>query len=342
MKSLKKKMSGFYLLIVLALILGGCASAGTGSSSADDDAKVTIDMSIFHTENDPFNDIFKDWSEAIEKETDGRVTFKPYYSASLVSLFETLDAVRDGSVEAGILSAGAISGQIPEMGLLETIGTFRSEDQYKGIYKDVNPELESLFNNHDLELLMWAPGATETLVLHKDEFITDLKQYEKLSMRTAGRWQGEQAKLLGALPITMDPSELYLALQNGTVASTFQTVGLTNSQNLHEVTPKMTALGLSINTIQYVVNPDVWRKISEKDQKAIKSISDQVGQSAYSLLQKREEEAIKSMSEKGAEFYNLSDSEREELLNEIQSVNGQIAKESEKAKTILDIIEKHQ
>ncbi|NKE07069.1 TRAP transporter substrate-binding protein [Mesobacillus selenatarsenatis] len=339
MKSINKKLAGFYVLIALTLILGGCGSSA-GSGSAEE--ALTIDISIFHTENDPFNDIFKEWSETIEKETDGRVKFKPYYSASLVSLFETLDAVRDGSVEAGILSAGAISGQIPEMGLLETIGTFSSEDQYKNIYKDVTPELESLFSNHNVEILMWAPGATETLVLHQKDFITDLGQYKNLSMRTAGRWQGEQAKLLGALPITMDPSELYLALQNGTVQSTFQTVGLTNSQNLHEVTPKMTALGLSINTIQYVVNPDVWSKISEKDQKTIKKISDQVGQSSYSMLKKREKEALKSMAEKGAEFYHLTDDEREELLKVIQPVNDQIAKESEKAKSILEVIDKHE
>lgn len=342
MNSLKKKLSGFYLLLAISLILGGCSSSANGGASGKKDASVEIDISIFHTEKDPFNDIFTEWSEAIEKETDGRITFKPYYSASLVSLFETLDAVRDGSVEAGILSAGAISGQIPEMGLLETIGTFRSEDQYKNIYKDVQPELESLFDGHGLELVMWAPGATDTLVLHKDEFITDLGQYKNLSMRTAGRWQGEQAKLLGALPITMDPSELYLALQNGTVASTFQTVGLTNSQNLHEVTPKMTSLGLSINTIQYVINPDIWSKISEKDQKTIKEISDKVGQSSYSMLNKREKEAIESMSGKGAEFYTLTEEERQGLLEMIDPVNEQIAGESEKAKAILEIIQKHQ
>ncbi|WP_194841490.1 TRAP transporter substrate-binding protein [Sporosarcina obsidiansis] len=333
------KLVVFVMLCTVAL-LTACSSDGNGESGKkDEDDKISIDMSLFYTENDAFSQSFIKWAELVEEETEGRVVFNPHYSASLVSLFDTMDAVRNGSVDAGVLSAGAISGEIPAMGLLEVLGTFQKEEQFKSQYEEVTLLLSDILAQENLKLLFWSPGSTDVLALHNKKMLKEVDQFKDLKMRTAGRWQSEQIQRLGASPVSMDPSELYLALQNGTVDSTIQAVSLANSQKLYEVTPKMVSLGSSSNVIPYVVNQDIWDEITPEDQEIIEKVSKQVGEATYSDLSQKEQEAIENMEKEGAEIYSLSSNEQEAFQKIFRSVWDEIAKTAgEDGQKLLEVL----
>lgn len=350
MNYLRLNSKSFLLLGILSLFLftAACSSesnedSDSESSSDSESENVEIDIALFYTENDAYNTAFEKFRESVEKETEGRVSFKPFYSGSLVSLFDTLDAVSNGSVESGVLSAGAISGEMPAMGLLEVLGTFENEEHFKKVYEDATPLIEDMLDDKGVELLYWGLGSTDNLIVHEDEFLTDLDQFKGLKMRSQGRWMGKQLEAIGASPVNMDPSELYLALQNGTVDSTFQGASLVASQKLYEVSGKAVSTGLSVNAIPHVVNQDIWNQVSSEDQETIKNISMDVGTQSYGMLQEREQEDIDKIEEEGTEIHVLEDDKKSAMLEVMNKVRDEIGESSGKeGEELLEIIQKYE
>lgn len=359
-KVIKRGLKPTYLALTIGLlfllVLAACSSSsepadsgageenGNGGENGSSDAgeQITLAMSIFSSENDLFSQIFRDWAAQVEEATDGRIVFEPYYNASLVSLFDTLDAVVNGTVESGLLSAGAISGQIPATGLLEVYGAYGGRDTYQDLYKEATPILEEIFRENGVELLFWLPGATKVLMWSSGDFMIHPEDFEGKTLRTAGRWLAEQFELLGAVPVTMDPGELYLALQNGTVDGTGQTISLSNAGKLYEVASKFTLFDWSSNTVMYVVNSDVWNSLSPEDQAVIKEISEQVGLQSYVTMEEGEEAILQEILEHDVEMYELTPEEGQAILDIVDQVFDTIVAESgEQGEALNEIIQKY-
>ncbi|MFD1707927.1 TRAP transporter substrate-binding protein [Siminovitchia sediminis] len=341
-----KKM-GVGLLVFVLLMIAGCSNSNESSSaeSAGSDSKetVNIDFSLFPSENDMFSVYFRDWAKQIEEETDGRVTITPYYSGQLSSLFETLDSVRNGTVDGGLLSAGAISGDIASMGLLEVFGVFQNGEDFRGFYDESGEFLHQIFQDNGVQLSMWTTGGNQFLFLDQDEFLKSPDQFDGLKFRTAGKWQAEQVEELGATPLTLDPGELYLALQNRTVDTTAQTVNLTEAFKLYEVAPKLSLAKLALNANFFVFNPDVWSKISEEDQETIQNISKEMGMNSYEFFIEKENEILENIQNNGAELYTLTDEEHAVLLDKFQAVIPEIAESvGDEGKELHEILKKYQ
>src|SRR5262245_50107802 len=85
---------GFGWAICPAALLAIAAFAAPSPSSA----QTTLDVSIFHTDRDTFAEAFRQWASSVERQTEGRLRLRGHYAGSLVSITETLNAVRDGVV----------------------------------------------------------------------------------------------------------------------------------------------------------------------------------------------------------------------------------------------------
>ncbi|MFD1707934.1 TRAP transporter substrate-binding protein [Siminovitchia sediminis] len=343
-----KKYSIGFLLMSLLFVLAACGSSGSSGSSDKPDASsgdsggnsVNIDFSLFSSENDAFSVVFREWAERVEEETEGRITFTPYYSGQLTSLFDTLDSVKNGTVGGGLLSAGAITGQVTDVSILEPEGVFDGEEHFKNFYNNTLDTMNDIFEEHGVHMTFWTLGSTEVLTMSPDEFLTDPKQYKGIKIRTAGKWQAAQMEAAGAVPVTMDPGELYLALQNKTVDSTMQTVSLAKAFKLYEVAPKLALRDVTANAVMYVINPDVWNEISEQDQETIMNISKEVALSSWRTLEEQQENDLQTMVDEGAEVHEMTEEEKAKLMKELTSIFPDIAESmGEKGMKLYDSIE---
>lgn len=341
------KKVGIYFLLLMLFMLAACASTtsndGGSSAGGENGETINIDFSLFSTENDIFSTLVREWAERIEEETDGRVTFTLYYSGQLSSLYETLDSVKSGTIDGGALSAGAVSGDITSMSLLEPVGVLENEEAFKTFYENSADLMHDIFANQGLQLTFWTPGATQAFILHPDTIIKEPEQFKSLKFRSAGRWQGEQYELLGALPVNMDPGELYLALQNNTVDATIQTVNLTEAFKLYEVAPKMSLLKVPMNANIYVINQNVWDRISKEDQETIQKISEEVGLGSFGYSLEKEDQMIADLKKEGVEIYDLSEEEERNLLDSFQKIIPEIVGTvGEDGKELYEIIKQSQ
>ena len=143
---------GWACAVVLSLV---AVLAVTGPASAID-----LRYSIFHSKADAFAIAEDKWMEAVTKQTNGRVKFKPAYSGTLFTITEAFDAVQGGAVEVALLAASILSGKIPDVSPFEPLGAYADGPRFAEMMKEAEPILESIFTQHKV-VYMWSLTAVQ-------------------------------------------------------------------------------------------------------------------------------------------------------------------------------------
>ncbi len=302
-------------------------------------AQAKLDIAVFHSERDVFADTMKWWIAEIEKRTDNKVQIKPHYSSSLAKVTETLDAVRNGVVPMGVTAPSVTSGTLPAMAYLEALGGFpATAAQNEKLLADLRPHMTSLFATQGVVYLWQQPGFGGAAVC-RDKHLLAPEDWKGVKVRTAGRWQAQQIQALGAVPVTIDPAEIYIALQNKTVdcSLTLQTLGY--GLKLHEVAPKVTQLRLPINATIYIVNARSWAALPEAARKTIMDVSQEADKRAiHHLLAVQEDAAAKMRAEK-ADLKPLSDANLKAFRDAMRPVFDTMGKTAgDTGKQIADLV----
>ena len=325
------RFSGCCLAVVFALFL--CAPAW---------AQGKIDLAVFHPEKNFWTPTLVWWIGEVEKATQGRVKIVPHFAGALVPLNETLKAVRDGSVPAGVLSAAAITGQIPAFAYLEAIGGMPAETgAFIEAVNSLRPVLETEFRKQGVEYL-WSQGSGGLIVVCRDRHLKTPADWKNRKVRTAGRWQAEQLRAMGVSPVATDPSEQYIALQNRTIDCALSVNVLASALKLHEVAPRITQLRMPVNLTTYVINKSVHDKISAADRATMKKLSTEADKRSAEHLAKVEADAIGQMKSQRADIYSLSDQELRDLRTGIATSFAKMdAEGGETGKQIGSILRKY-
>jgi TRAP-type C4-dicarboxylate transport system substrate-binding protein len=309
MNSIKSK------LIAPVVILGSLLLATPVTTVA-----ATLDMSIFHSERSAWTHALKFWMEETKKQTQGRVEFKPFYSGALGKITETFKAVRNGSVPIGTTAAGVESSRIPSLAYIEgEAGMPNDGASWLTAAGQLRPVLDRLFDAKGVKFLWMQPSFGGTVNCRK-KLLKNPSDWKNLRVRTAGRWQVEQIRKLGANPVATDPAEQYIALQNGTLDCVLSNHEITYAFKLYEVAPKVVNLGVGVNALMYIVNKKVWGKISAADQKTIERLAVEAQIVAATHLEPLQPMLRDKIRKAGVEVYSLNKAEKDAFVNAIRPV----------------------
>jgi len=309
MNSIKSK------LIAPVVILGSLLLATPVTTVA-----ATLDMSIFHSERSAWTHALKFWMEETKKQTQGRVEFKPFYSGALGKITETFKAVRNGSVPIGTTAAGVESSRIPSLAYIEgEAGMPNDGASWLTAAGQLRPVLDRLFDAKGVKFLWMQPSFGGTVNCRK-KLLKNPSDWQNLRVRTAGRWQVEQIRKLGANPVATDPAEQYIALQNGTLDCVLSNHEITYAFKLYEVAPKVVNLGVGVNALMYIVNKKVWGKISAADQKTIERLAVEAQKVAATHLEPLQPMLRDKIRKAGVEVYSLNKAEKDAFVNAIRPV----------------------
>jgi TRAP-type C4-dicarboxylate transport system substrate-binding protein len=318
--------------MLAAALLGGAWAAAPAQAA-------TIDMAIFHSERDAFNEAYKWWVDEVSKRTQKRVEIKSFYNASLGPVTEVYNSVRNGVVAAGATAPSVLSGQLPALAYIEAIGGLPGDPAVSAkTVNDLQGALEGLFRPQGAEFIWMQPSFGGGVACHS-KHMKQPGDWKGVKVRAAGRWQGAQMQQLGASPTSIDPSEQYLALQNKTVDCALTVMNLGFSLKLHEPAPKVTVFDVPINAVIYLIGKDAWAKISEADRKTIKALSKEATDRSVQLLVKAQDEAIENMKKAGADVYKMNAQERAAFIAAFRPVYDKITEASGAAgKPFLDAL----
>ena len=93
-----------HLCTIMVILLGLMFLLVPGLTTLAQDKVIELTYSSPHPPGQPFSEADKLFFAKIEKETNGRVKFKPYWSGTLVSAAETLKELATGVVDMACIS----------------------------------------------------------------------------------------------------------------------------------------------------------------------------------------------------------------------------------------------
>ena len=234
--------------------------------------KVNLIYSVNAVPGDAHYDAMMKFKEVVEAESKGNITVETYHSGSLFKQDQEVAAVKSGKADIVYLSASWLTDGSPWIGMFTAGYVFKS---YDDMTKILNGEIgKEVFNRVVKEqgihpLASYYLG-TRQVNLREDKPVrtpADLKGVN-LRMPNSEAWV-TLGKAMGANPTPLAFSELYMALQTGTVDGQENPLPTDRSAKFYEVTKSISLTNHLVDSVWPCINEAKWQSLSDHQKEII-------------------------------------------------------------------------
>lgn len=166
----------------------------------------------------PAGQVLQEFVDAVKEKTDNRVNIRVYWSGALGGQTQYVSQIQSGVIDLGLLNSGMLENLQPAIGVINLPYMFRSVDEYQTLMSSdyMNNELLAKTSQNGFEVLGYLSNGFRSL--HTSTPINSIEDIRGLKIRTmATDTYIEMLQLLGAVPVPLDFTEIYGALQQGMV-----------------------------------------------------------------------------------------------------------------------------
>lgn len=316
MKQIKKVLACI-LAMAIVVSMAACAQpaeapaveAETPEAATEEaapaDAKV---MKIAHNqpETHPVHQGLLAFKEEVEKNTNGAIVVDIYPSGQLADDLAGIDQAKLGSIQAVLptaaistyLGTGTAFGSIEELPFL-----FADYDAARAAWDGKLGELSAKFTEDQglITLAFFENGFRNmTNNVHPITTPADLKG---LKFRVAtSEIRTKTFETLGSAPITIAFTELYTALQQGTVDGQENPLAIINTSKFYEVQKYLSITHHIYNTAQLAVNADFFNGLTAEQQEILKAAAKTGSQKCRELNDELETSTLDLLKENKMEI----------------------------------------
>lgn len=258
----------------------------------------------------PYHSAFLPWSKEIEKRSNGRLTFKFYFTQTLAKDKDQYAAVRDGIADVGWIAHSMTPGKFPLISVMEN--PFLNPSTFIGarVINELYAKFPEMRKEHDdVHLLfLWTTMPYEIHTSKKP--VRTLEDMKGLKLACpAGA--ATTLETLGAVPVTMGLGDVYQATQKGVADGAAFAWGVYKSRKIYEVTKYHTNAHMSGLPFWAAMNKNTWNKLSPDLQKIVTDVTkEMMPDTLCRAVSKEREKGISISKERGHEIIELSPEER--------------------------------
>lgn len=239
----------------------------------------------------------------------GFATYEPHYNASLIAQNAELEAINAGDLEMSIASAQELAQFFPEFSIFATGYVHQSAAHQVAVFNDplMDPFKKKVEDELGVKLLavMYLGRRHVNLRQSKDELtVTTPADLAGVNLRMPGTdaWQF-LGKALGANPTPMAFTEIYTALQTGSVDGQDNPLPTVVDAKFYEVT-KQIALTSHLVDLNYVAfSKTVWDKLTPEQQAAVQKAAEDAAESGRQQQLAKEADLVSFLEGKGMAIY---------------------------------------
>jgi len=314
MKVSKKTTAKIAWVGAIGLLLSACASetqtapttGGQGEQSAAVEV-ITLDFSTQSVPGDHHTQAIYKFAELVAESTDGRLQITVHDSGSLMDQNTEQDAIQRGDVDMVYTSPQWIESQVPAVGLLGVPYMIKDLDHLYAIHdSDIGQEIYDLV----VEELGIRPLTSMYLGARQLNLSSSVKRIEtpadlagvNLRVPDADAWI-QMGRALGANPTPVAFSELYLALETGTVDGQDNPLSTTINAAFYEVTGQVALSNHLINDVWPTINEAKWQSLDAELQAAIVDAWEEARAFGTAIALENEANAVAFLESEGLEVY---------------------------------------
>jgi tripartite ATP-independent transporter DctP family solute receptor len=235
--------------------------------------------------------------------------YQPHYNASLIAQNSELEAISSGDLEMSIASAQELAQFFPEFSIFATGYVHQSAAHQVAVFNDplMDPFKKTVEDELGVKLLavMYLGRRHVNLRQSKDELtVMTPADLSGVNLRMPGTdaWQF-LGKALGANPTPMAFTEIYTALQSGSVDGQDNPLPTVVDAKFFEVT-KQVALTSHLVDLNYVAfSKAVWDKLTPDQQATVQKAAEDAAESGRVKQLAKEEELVSFLEGQGLAIY---------------------------------------
>lgn len=277
-----KKFVSLLLAMIMVLSLAACGAKEEAPASGGSAAEPIV-LKLNHPSADggPYDLMSKEFARLIEEKTEGRYKIEIYNSNALGTQEEALEACALGTMDMCVTSDDKLATYAPEWGYLGLPFIFEDvDDVAENMNGEMGAYLSGLLEDKGLMIMSFFENGFRNVTAHKPVNVPeDLKGVKIRSVTTEGVVAFFEAA--GAVVTSVSFSELYSALQLGTVDAQENPYANIRDKKFYEVQEYMTVDMHSHTAEPLVMSMATWNKLSPEDQAIFKECGLAASEWAY-------------------------------------------------------------
>ncbi|MGO4166368.1 TRAP transporter substrate-binding protein DctP [Novosphingobium sp. YAF33] len=246
--------------LALSGSLTGCGAAPAPQGQAQ--AEYTLTYASPYPPSHPFSRADQEWMAQVEKASQGRLAFRPYWSGALLSSDMSMEEIRHGVADIGLITPIYAKGGAHLL---------RVQSGFYGGVRDIGEQiavydcLAARFPGFGRELhglhVLAVQGGNFPGVLTRTRPIRHLEDFRGLRLRAQSD-AVDVLKQLGADPVNMPMSEVYSALAKGVIDGVVAPADTIKSLHFSEVAKHFTSIRFSRGAYPArAVSDQAWRRL---------------------------------------------------------------------------------
>ena len=338
MKMKKSLVFILCLVVAISLVLVGCGGKKEEPKKAEQ-KKISIKMSVTTpSESSPWNVGAKKWAELVKERTNGRVEITTFPNEQLSSGNQQkgIEQVAAGVTGASLHSTIIYSVIEPKLAVVSMPWIMPNNAAVDKAMKGAPGEkVKELIRAKGIEPLAFGENGFRHWTNSKRPLATpdDMKG---LKIRVPGmKMYISLFQAMGADPTSMSFSEVFTALQQGTVDGQENPISVIYTTKLNEVQKYMTICNYSYDPIVLGVNKKLWDSIDKETQAIMKKAAEEAMELNIKLTREEEAKQMDEMKKKGLQVNVLTP----EQIKAFQATVTSVYKEQEPiiGKDLLDL-----
>ncbi len=312
---MKKSVQLMSVLLPVSMFLNGCGESQKTAESTTIKAQATKTILMrMTTPVPPGDDLSRMCQEGMDRfnaRANGAYKMQMFPGGQLAGLSESLDAIRTGAVEGGVIPLAAFSGTAPEFGLAELPFLYNNGEanayavnSLDEVYSDV---LRDKANQRSLGCIY-----TGTLnLLSAKKPLKTLEDFQGLIVGCDNPSSANLVRALNGSGIVVDFSEDYSNLQKGVINAKTSALQYMLIAKLYEVAKYCTVFhglgslySININADVYDTMPQDARDILNEEMGAL---AQELSRYYVTLFY----DLVDDLEKKGVEYYHLPAAERD-------------------------------
>ena len=317
LKELAKK--GLCLCLSAATLAGVCSLSGC--SGREESGGKLVKLSVCVSDMTPAARALKEVFEPrVEELTGGRYNVQVYTSGVLGAEKVTYDYTRSGIIELCMVGTPMWS-ETPKMSIPDFPFVFRDVEHARRCYQGELGDYiaEDIESSQPVQLMSWFPNGARVFTSNKK--LTSLEDFKGQKLRMPNNpIYVRLAESLGANVVIMDMGEVFTALEQGVADGQDNPLATVRNEGWYEVQDYAYLTNHIIASLELFASDEFWDSLSEEDQKSSAQAAEEASDYAWDLYIEQLEDDEQFMKDEGLTVTEMSEEERQQMLEMIQPV----------------------
>ncbi len=285
-----------------------CLAAAALWTAAPALAQETMKMNISIGQNSHYGVAIDTFAKEVEKRTAGRYKIQNFYSGALGAERESIEAVQLGTLDLTLTSTGPVPNFVPEVAILDIPFLFKDYAQARSTLDGpIGQDLLSKFQSKGIVALAWGENGFRHMTNNKRPVNApdDLKGLKMRTMEDPVHMQAYKA--FGIIPMPMAFTEVFTALQQGTVDGQENPLSVISAAKFAQVQKHITLTGHVYSPALILMNKAKWDKLSTADKQAFGEAAKEAVKANRARIDEDEKRVVAELKAQGMTVVEVVD-----------------------------------